>query len=203
VFDYASNQDAAERLRLINFTFSQKLSRFLYPLLGIRDIEEDGAAWSLSYYYIILMCKIIKVQSYVLMSNALFMALRPYFCLAQCCGMNSALFYLAMFAYFRRLDVDGEACVAEADREKLWYSLDKNLYDDSELYKKLVEKQLLLEFFRIFCLTSFIFLEIGGGRYNDQRWWIHKCLDCGCTFGDAEGRRRGERAFDLFKGLRE
>ena len=60
VFDYAANQDFAELQRIENFTFSQSLSRFLNPLLGLRDIEDDGYSWSLAYYYVILMCKIIK-----------------------------------------------------------------------------------------------------------------------------------------------
>ena len=80
VFDYAANQDFAELQRIENFTFSQSLSRFLNPLLGLRDIEDDGYSWSLAYYYVILMCKIIKFQSYVLMTNAVLMALRPFFC---------------------------------------------------------------------------------------------------------------------------
>ena len=68
------------------------------------------------------------------MTNAVFMALRPFFCPFQFCCMNYILLYFVLFAYSRRFDEYGEACALEENKDKLWYSVDNNLYDDKLLY---------------------------------------------------------------------
>ena len=48
--------------------------------------------------------------------------------------MNYILLYFVLFAYSRRFDEYGEACALEENKDKLWYSVDNNLYDDKLLY---------------------------------------------------------------------